>query len=330
MSLGILETQKAIKTVKTEFENNFSLNLNLIRVSAPKFIKMHTGIQDDLANTCKSVQFHIKDCGYDVEIVHSLAKWKRVALKKYDIPVHTGIYTDMDAIRKDEKLDFMHSIYVDQWDWEIHIDENNRHEEYLRCIVNLIYKSIRKTNKIIQRTYHLYQQRLPKTITFIHTEELEELYPELTQKERENKIAQKYGAVFLIGIGYPLKDGKPHDLRAFDYDDWSTENDKFHGLNGDIIFWNDITKCAFEISSMGIRVDKTALLKQSKIMSADINTPYHNYILNDEIPLSIGGGIGQSRLSMFLLEKRHIGSVQVSEWSDEIQNECAKQGIHLL
>jgi aspartate--ammonia ligase len=330
MNLSILETQQAIKTVKTEFEKIFSDKLNLTRVSAPKFIKMNTGIQDDLANTCNSVQFHIKDCGYDVEIVHSLAKWKRIALQKYNIPAHKGIYTDMDAIRKDEKLDFMHSIYVDQWDWEMHISKNDRQEIFLRFIVGLIYKSIRQTNKKIQRTYNLSRQQLPKEIKFIHSEELEEMYPELTSKERENLIAKQYGAVFLIGIGYPLKDGSPHDLRAFDYDDWSTVNGNFHGLNGDIIVWNEVTQCSFEISSMGIRVDKTALMKQAEMTNANINTQYHNYVLDNIIPLSIGGGIGQSRLAMFLLEKRHIGEVQVSEWSESVIEECQRQNIQLL
>jgi len=330
MSLSVLETQQAIKTVKTEFETIFSDKLNLFRVSAPKFIKMNTGIQDDLANTCNSVQFHIKDCGYDVEIVHSLAKWKRISLQKYNIPAYTGIYTDMDAIRKDEKLDFMHSIYVDQWDWEMHINSCDRTEAFLRNIVCLIYMTLLETNAKIQEKYHLTRQQLPKEIKFIHSEELEEMYPSLTSKERENLIAKKYGAVFLIGIGYPLKDGAPHDLRAFDYDDWSTLNGNFHGLNGDIIVWNEVTQCSFEISSMGIRVDKTALMKQAEMTNSNINTQYHNYVLDNVIPLSIGGGIGQSRLAMFLLEKRHIGEVQVSEWSESVIDECQRQNIQLL
>jgi aspartate--ammonia ligase len=330
MSLSLLKTQEAIKTVKNKFEKNFSNKLNLIRVSAPKFIKTKTGIQDDLANTCNSVQFHIKDCGVDVEIVHSLAKWKRIALKKYDIPEHNGLYTDMDAIRKDEQLDFMHSVYVDQWDWEMNINQTDRNEDFLRNIVERIYQAIKETNETIQERYNLNKQKLPETITFIHTEDLEEMYPTLTPKERENEVAKKYGAIFLIGIGFPLKNNQPHDLRAFDYDDWSTENGKYNGLNGDIIVWNEITNCAFELSSMGIRVDKKALLKQSEIMNVNFESQYSNMILNQDIPFSIGGGIGQSRLCMFLLEKKHIGEVQVSEWSEQIISECKQNGIHLL
>jgi aspartate--ammonia ligase len=327
MESSILETQQSIKAIKTIFEQYLTEKLYLMRVSAPKFIRTNTGIQDDLAQTCESVKFNVPSCGFDVEIVHSLAKWKRIALERYGIPIHYGIYTDMDAIRKDEQIDFMHSIYVDQWDWEIHIEQQDRTEKFLKYIVKKIYDAIKQTALDITR---LFRNSLPEKIKFIHTEELETLYPELTQKQRENVIAKKYGAVFLIGIGYPLKDGKPHDIRAFDYDDWSTQNSQFNGLNGDIIVWNEITQCAFELSSMGIRVDKNALIKQAQIMQQSVNTDYHDKILKEKIPFSIGGGIGQSRLCMFLLGKKHIGEVQVSEWSDKMIQECNELGIQLL
>lgn len=327
--LSIAETQLAIKRIKTIFESYLSQKLSLTRVSAPKFIRTNTGIQDDLANTCSSVKFHVPSCGYDVEIVHSLAKWKRVALERYAIPEHTGIYTDMDAIRKDETLDFMHSIYVDQWDWEMRINREDRNEKYLREIVNKIYDAMKITSHIINFEFQT-NVYLPEMIHFIHTEELEEMYPTMTPKERENEAARNFGAVFLIGIGYPLRNGKPHDIRAVDYDDWSTPNGKFHGLNGDILVWNDITNCAFELSSMGIRVDEIALVEQARLTQSTINTSYHEMIINSSIPLSIGGGFGQSRLCMFLLEKKHIGEVQVSEWSDEMIAECKANGIHIL
>jgi aspartate--ammonia ligase len=332
---SIANTQKAIKLVKTTFENILSENLNLMRVSAPMFLRTGTGVQDDLANTCASVKFNIPACGFDVEIVHSLAKWKRISLQHYEIPEHHGLYTDMNAIRKDEILDFMHSVYVDQWDWEMRITKDDRNENFLRETVIKIYNSIRHTEHVVnlflrENNLATANNYLPDTITFVHSEELEEMFPELTPKERENEITKKYGAVFLIGIGYPLTSGFPHDVRAVDYDDWSTKNGNYHGLNGDIIVWNNVTECAFEISSMGIRVNSEALVEQSKISNSPINTKYHSMVLHDEIPLSIGGGIGQSRLCMFLLKKHHIGEVQVSEWSDEMITKLSKLGIYLL
>lgn len=330
MNLSVRQTQLAIKQIKTQFEANLSQNLRLLRVSAPKFIKTNTGIQDDLAGACSAVKFNVPACQFDVEIVHSLAKWKRIALHKYQISEHEGIYTDMDAIRKDENVDFMHSIYVDQWDWEVRINQVDRNEHTLRLVVNQIYQSIRLVEWAIDQQYHKTTTHLPEQIYFIHAEQLEQMYPNLTPKERENTITQQYGAVFLIGIGAPLANGVPHDLRAMDYDDWSTANGEFRGLNGDILVWNEITQCAFELSSMGIRVDRQALLTQSEIMKQPISTPYHNMILNSEIPLSIGGGIGQSRLCMFLLEKRHIGEVQASEWPIEMCQQCHDNGIILL
>jgi aspartate--ammonia ligase len=330
MKLNVWETQLAIKSIKTTFEKYLSTNLKLTRVSAPKFVRTNTGIQDDLANTCESVKFRIPSCNFDVEIVHSLAKWKRVALGKYEVEVHSGIYTDMDAIRKDEQLDFMHSAYVDQWDWEVTIQQSDRNEHFLIDIVEKIYNAMKITEKYVHEQYHNRINILPQHIHFIHSEELVQMYPELTPKERENKIAKKYGAVFLIGIGYPLKNGKPHDIRAVDYDDWSTPNSIYHGLNGDIIVWNEVTQCAFELSSMGIRVDEQALTTQANIMKKQINADYHRMVINNSIPLSIGGGIGQSRLCMFLLDKHHIGEVQVSEWSDDVTRECRENGIQLL
>lgn len=329
MLLSVIETEKAIKEIKNIFEEKLSEKLQLLRVSAPKFVRTGTGLQDDLARTCESVKFHVPSCKFDVEIVHSLAKWKRGALEKYKIAEHKGIYTDMDAIRKDEQVDFMHSIYVDQWDWEMCITKEDRTELFLRKIVGLIYDAIRETSLIIDEKY-VKKYSLPQGIYYIHTEELEKMYPRMTPKERENAITKIYGAVFLIGIGYPLRNGKPHDIRAVDYDDWSTSNGDFHGINGDILVWNHVTQCAFELSSMGIRVDEKALLAQATIMGQEVSTKYHQDVLESKIPLSIGGGIGQSRLCMYLLEKRHIGEVQVSEWSDEIIEECRKNKINLL
>lgn len=330
MKLTIAETQKAIKQIKNIFETHLSRNLALTRVSAPKFVRTNTGIQDDLANTCTSVQFNVPACGYDVEIVHSLAKWKRVALAKYQIQVYEGLYADMDAIRKDEKVDFMHSIYVDQWDWELHICRHDRNIDMLQKIVEKIYDAIKSTERLIDEQYHKETAKLPDRIHFIHSEELEQWYPSLQPKEREDEITKKYGAVFLMGIGYPLQNGQPHDLRAFDYDDWSTENGLFHGLNGDILVWNSVTQCAFELSSMGIRVDEHALRVQADFDHHCLTAPYHMMILNDTIPFSIGGGIGQSRLCMYLLEKQHIGEVQVSEWPQDMVEACQKHGIQLL
>lgn len=334
MKLNIIETEKAIKCIKTIFEQHLSTNLNLLRVSAPKFIKTNTGIQDDLANTCTSVKFNVPSCGYDVEIVHSLAKWKRLMLQKYGMEVYQGLYTDMDAIRKDEVLDSIHSIYVDQWDWELCISRSDRSKIFLFNIVKKIYDAIVKTQQHIQLTYGVCNNTLPENITPIHTEELEQMYPTSSRKERENLITKKYGAVFLIGIGHSLSDGSPHDIRAVDYDDWSTEGTigdlTTFGLNGDILVWNEVLHSAFELSSMGIRVDATALKTQADIMKAPINTFYHQQVLDETIPFSIGGGIGQSRLCMFLLDKQHIGEVQVSEWSQSIIDNCAANGITLL
>lgn len=329
MPLSILQTQVAIKQIKTIFEENLSIRLHLLRVSAPRFIRTNTGIQDDLALTCKSVSFFVPSCNYDVEMVHSLAKWKRIALGKYGIGYHNGIYTDMDAIRKDERLDNMHSVYVDQWDWEMVITPEDRTEVFLCNIISKIYFSIRKVEEYLWLKYGIWKC-LPSELHYIHTEELVTMYPNLTPKERENAITQRYGAVFLMGIGGVLQDGQVHDVRAMDYDDWSTPNGEFKGLNGDLLVWSDVLKCAFEISSMGIRVDANALRVQSDITRQPIDTLYHQMVLDDKVPLSIGGGIGQSRLCMYLLKKRHIGEVQASEWPEQMVDDCRRQGIHLL
>jgi aspartate--ammonia ligase len=327
--LNIEETEKGIIETKTFFLKKFEESMQLIRVSAPKFLKMNTGLQDDLAGTCKSVEFFVPDCNYKVEIVHSLAKWKRNALKKYGIPISHGIWTDMDAIRKDEILDDLHSIYVDQYDWEKNISYDDRKLDFLKDVVENIFSDICITEDYLISIFPKLHKKLPKKITFIHSEKLLELYPTLSSKERENEITKTFGAVFIIGIGYKLKNGETHDLRAVDYDDWSTETIcGYHGLNGDILVWDG--KRAIELSSMGIRVDEKSLQIQSKIMNVKIDTKYHKEILESKLPYSIGGGIGQSRLAMFLLEKEHIGEVQVSEWSDKILEDCKQRGITLL
>jgi len=327
--LTIKETEKGIIEIKNHFTETFEKTLKLFRISAPKFLKMNTGLQDDLANTCQSIQFFVPDCGYNVEIIHSLAKWKRNALQKYKIPFNTGIWTDMDAIRKDEILDDLHSIYVDQYDWEKHISKDMRNLDYLKYVVEEIYSCINLTEDYINSIFTKLSKKLPKKIHFIQSQELLNMFPKLSPKEREHEITKKFGAVFIIGIGRPLNDGKYHDLRAVDYDDWSSETEiGYFGLNGDILVWDG--KRAIELSSMGIRVDKEALITQSKIMNVKIDTPYHKNILEGNLPYSIGGGIGQSRLAMFLLEKIHIGEVQASEWSEKIINECNQKGIILL
>lgn len=319
-----VQTQKAIKIIKFLFEYKLSSSLNLIRISSPKFIKTGTGIQDDLAGTCESIKFNINNGSTNVEIVHSLAKWKRLMLLKNDFPVGCGIYTDMDAIRKDEQLDQLHSAYVDQWDWEIVINRADRNEFFLRDIVNKIYAAILETHNAIHKKFDNLPNinKLPPHITFIHSNELLDMYPSLTPEQRECEIARIFGAVFIIGIGYPLGDGRPHGIRAADYDDWSSFNDNYRGLNGDIIFWNDVLQCPIEISSMGIRVNSHSLALQSEIMNVKCDSDFHKIIMND-VMYTMGGGIGQSRLCMFILEKEHIGQVQVSEWPDDVYSKFA-------
>ena len=322
--LDVYETQKAIKFVKDRFENSLSKKLNLLRVTAPLFVLQNSGLNDGLSGKEKPISFNSNLTSENIEIVHSLAKWKRMALKKYDIHLGKGLYTDMNAIRKDEVTDYIHSIYVDQWDWELSISEKDRSYRYLKQIVRKIYSCIYKLSIEVEKKYSSLKNSLPKDITFISTKELENLYPNLSRKERENEITRKYKAVFLYQIGFPLKDQKPHDDRASDYDDWK--------LNGDILVYYPLYDMALELSSMGIRVNKDSLVKQLKFKNElyKLDNDYCKAILNDEYPLSIGGGIGQSRLCMFLLQKAHIGEVQVSIWDKEEVEKLKKHNINLL
>ncbi|CAL6052019.1 Aspartate-ammonia_ligase [Hexamita inflata] len=332
--LSLRDTEEAITLIKRTFQDLLSESLGLLRVTAPLFVRNDTGVNDDLNGTERPVSFPIKADGMSkAVIVHSLAKWKRMALKKYDIAPGQGIFTDMNAIRADEDLDELHSLYVDQFDWEMTVENEWRNLDYLKEVVTKIYSVMYRTEKLVAKKYPVITPLLPKSIHFVHTEQLEEDYPALTPKERENAIAKKHGAVFIIGIGADLKSGTPHDRRASDYDDWSTPTqDGFKGLNGDIIVWNDITGASFELSSMGIRVDKDSLNHQLVLKGHESRKqlPFHSALLKDELPLSIGGGIGQSRLCMFYLRKAHIGQVQSSIWPDAMVKDCAEKGIVLL
>lgn len=328
------ETEHAILFIKNFFQNELSKELNLMRITAPLFVLQNTGINDDLNGTEKPVSFFIKDNNNSqAVIVHSLAKWKRIALANYGFNRGEGIYTDMNAIRTEEELDNIHSVYVDQWDWEMVINHEDRNLDFLKFIVKRIYAVFLKLEQELVKKYQSIKILLPTNIHFVHSEELEEMYPKLTPKEREDEICKKYGAVFIIGIGGNLKNGVPHDGRALDYDDWSTDtHNGFKGLNGDILVWNPVLGQAFEISSMGIRVDKKALNKQLELHARQerLKLKYHTMLMNDEIPLSIGGGIGQSRLCMYFLRKAHIGEVQASIWPDAMITECANNNIFLL
>ena len=332
--LDLNETEKAIRLIKEFLQINLAFELNLQRVTAPLFVKAGTGINDDLNGIEKPVSFSIKAMdNINAEIVQSLAKWKRMMLADYNFQHGEGLYTDMNAIRSDEYLDNLHSLYVDQWDWEKVISQNERNLDYLRDIVRKIYDVIKRTEKYICHQYSVIKPILPEDITFVHSEELEKRYPELAPNEREKAICEEYGAVFIIGIGGNLKNGMPHDARAPDYDDWSTPGDSRHkGLNGDILVYNPILSCAYELSSMGIRVDVVALLRQLKIAGEMKRKDlyFHRRVLNSELPLSIGGGIGQSRLCMFYLRKAHIGEVQSSIWPDDMISECLGNNIFLL
>lgn len=331
--LDFFETEKAIKLVKDTFERELAEELDLVRVTSPRFLKVGKGLQDDLAGTQVPVRFKTKASEKQVEIVHSLAKWKRYTLGKFGFPVGKGLYTDMDAIRKDEVVSPIHSVYVDQWDWEKVISREERSILTLESVVSKIYKAIKDTEAVVHEEYHVLERYLPEKIHFVHTEELEEMYPLDSPKEREYKAAELYGAYFLIGIGYPLKSGEPHDARAADYDDWYTETEfRRRGLNGDIIVWDDVRKDALELSSMGIRVDEYSLIEQLKIMGLEERSEkeFHKGIIEGTLPLSIGGGIGQSRLCMLMLQKSHIGEVQSSVWSEETIEECYDAGVTLL
>ena len=322
--LDVLETQSAIRFLRHRFEDELCSILELSRVSAPLFVKRGTGINDDLNGVERPVAFDILETGEEVEIVHSLAKWKRLALHKYNFPVHKGLYTDMNAIRRDEHCDNLHSLYVDQWDWEKVIDRQDRNVDYLKDTVRKIYKAIIKTAEFIEQKYPALKSFLPEEIQFITTQELEDMYPELSPKERETEISKKYGAVFIMQIGARLKSGEKHDGRAPDYDDWK--------LNGDIVVYYPVLESAFEISSMGIRVDKDSLLAQLKAENAEerLSFEFHKMLIDDKLPLTIGGGIGQSRLCMLLLQKAHIGEVHASVWPENEVARCKELGIELL
>ena len=322
--LSLKETEVAIKLVKDNFERELAKSLNLLRVSAPLFVQPKTGLNDNLNGYEKAVGFTHVETGTYLEVVQSLAKWKRYALKKYDFEVGTGLYTDMNAIRPFEELDNMHSCYVDQWDWEKVITKEQRNFDTLKETVRSIYKALLKTEEIVAASFPALKQDLPKDIKFLTTSELEDMYPSLSRKERENEICKKYKAVFLMQIGGKLKDGEPHDGRAADYDDWS--------LNGDILLWYEPLKIGFELSSMGIRVDENSLLSQIKEKNEEfkLEYQYHQSILNKTLPYTIGGGIGQSRICMYMLKKVHIGEVQSSYWSDEDIEEFKKYNINLL
>ncbi len=319
----IMEMEIAIKQIKDFFEVELAKTLNLTRISAPLFVRCETGLNDTLNGVERPVAFDMKEePNKTIEIVHSLAKWKRYALKRYGFNTGYGLYTDMNAIRRDEDLDNIHSIYVDQWDWEFIIDKENRNIEFLKEVVRKIYSVIISTEKMLENKYAFYNSFLASEIFFITSQELEDLYPNLSAKEREKEITKKYGAVFLMQIGGVLKSGEKHDGRAPDYDDWN--------LNGDILVYNEVLDIAFEISSMGIRVDEKSLKRQLDIAKVTDYKEFHNMLLNGELPLTIGGGIGQSRLCMLFLKTAHIGEVQASLWTSDIENECKKLGINLL
>ncbi len=325
--------EQAIFFIKEEFQQSLTEELNLRRVTAPLFVLKGTGVNDDLNGVERPVTFPIKSMNErNAEVVHSLAKWKRMKLAAYNIPAGYGIYTDMNAIRADEDLDNLHSLYVDQWDWERTLAPEDRNLDYLCDVVEGIYECLKDVEREVYYEYPHIRPILPDRITFIQSEDLLNEYPTLSSKERETEIVKKYGAVFVIGIGGELSNGEYHDGRAPDYDDWSTETSPgYYGLNGDILVWNPVLDQAFELSSMGIRVDKSALLKQLAIRGCEERRElaFHKALLNGELPLSIGGGLGQSRLCMYLLRCAHIGEVQTSIWPDEMIRACADAGIVL-
>ena len=332
--LDMRQTEQGIKLIKEFFQQNLSTELRLRRVTAPLFVLKGLGINDDLNGVERAVTFPIKDLGdARAEVVHSLAKWKRLTLAEYEVEPGYGIYTDMNAIRADEELDNLHSLYVDQWDWEAVIRREDRTLAFLKNIVERIYAAIRRTEYLVCESYPQIKPFLPEQIHFIHAEELLEMYPDKTPKEREDAICEKYGAVFVIGIGGKLANGEKHDGRAPDYDDWSTvAEDGRKGLNGDILIWYPVLGRSFELSSMGIRVDKESLLRQLEIEGKQEREKlyFHQQLLNDRLPLSIGGGIGQSRLCMVLLHKAHIGEIQASIWPEEMRETCKRMGMPLI
>ena len=324
--LSVYELQRAIEFIKSNFQTNLSNALNLRRVSAPLFVEEASGLNDNLNGVERPVSFDIRGIkGENAEIVHSLAKWKRYALKKYGFSYGEGLYTDMNAIRRDEDTDNIHSVFVDQWDWEKHINKEDRNEETLKIAVRAIYRALRHTERYVADDYDFVEKHfLPDKITFITTQELEDMYPDLSPKERENRIAREKKAVFIMKIGGALKSGDIHDGRAPDYDDWE--------LNGDIVVYYPVLDIAFELSSMGIRVDEESLMRQLEIRGCPERKelPFHKALLNGELPYSIGGGIGQSRICMFFLRKAHIGEVQASVWPQGMIDECKAKGVELL
>ena len=322
--LSVYELQRAIEFIKSNFQVNLSNALNLRRVSAPLFVEESCGLNDNLNGYERPVSFDIPDVGTEAQVVHSLAKWKRLALKRYQFNPGKGLFTDMNAIRRDEETDNLHSVYVDQWDWEKVITREDRCEGYRRRSVRDIVGAICETNDALGVAFPCLHTKLSRDVFFITTQELEDMYPDKTPKERENALLREHPTVFLMQIGGKLRSGKPHDGRAPDYDDWS--------LNGDILMWNSVLGCAFEVSSMGIRVDAASLDRQLTLAGCDDrrSLPFHKMLLNDELPLTMGGGIGQSRLCMLMIGTCHIGEVQSSLWDRETSEACRKAGILLL
>ena len=322
--LSVYELQRAIEFIKSNFQVNLGNALNLRRVSAPLFVEENSGLNDNLNGYERPVSFDIPDVGANAQVVHSLAKWKRLALKRYEFNVGKGLFTDMNAIRRDEALDNLHSVYVDQWDWEKVISREDRNEAYLKRTVRDIVGAVCETNDALGVAFPSLHTKLSRDVFFITTQQLEDLYPDKTPKERENAIVREHPTVFLMQIGDKLKSGQPHDGRAPDYDDWT--------LNGDILMWNPVLECAFEISSMGIRVDEAAMDRQLHLAGCDDRRelPFHKMLLAGQLPLTMGGGIGQSRLCMLMIGTCHIGEVQSSLWDPATCEACAKAGILLL
>ena len=323
-ALNLYDTQRAIGTVKRLFADTLCATLNLYRVSAPLFLEASTGLNDDLNGVERKVTFDIRDSGIEAQVVQSLAKWKRKALKDYGFRVGKGLYCDMNAIRRDEELDNLHSVYVDQWDWEKVIDRSDRNEDYLKAVVKRIVGVICNTLDELKYYYPQLELELNRDVAFITTQELEDRYPDLAPKQRENVFVKEHGTAFIMKIGDKLKSGEPHDGRAPDYDDWA--------LNGDILFWHETLGCALEVSSMGIRVDGKSLAEQLAKAGCEDRREllFHKMLLEEKLPLTIGGGIGQSRVCMLLLGKAHVGEVQASIWDEETLNACEKAGICLL
>ena len=333
-ALDLRQTEQGIKLIKDFFQQNLATELRLRRVTAPLFVLKGLGINDDLNGVERAVTFPIKDLGdREAEVVHSLAKWKRLTLAEYQVEPGYGIYTDMNAIRADEELDNLHSLYVDQWDWEAVMKDGDRNIDFLKSVVKRIYSAILRTEFLACETYPQLKPFLPQDIHFVHSEELIQMYPDMSAKEREDAICKKYGAVFIMGIGGKLSDGKKHDGRAPDYDDWTTPNsDGYLGLNGDILIWYPILDRSVELSSMGIRVDKEALLRQLALEGKEDRKElyFHKRLLDGTLPQSIGGGIGQSRLCMVMLHKAHVGEIQASIWPEEQRKECKEAGMNLI